>query len=152
MKMKWVVAMMSLSLIFLAAGCANMNLGRTADPEASGNLPSGIPLAPDFRIADIPVPANFQLVREGTFVFQNPLLDVGQIRYAGKEPLTSVAQFYIDEMPRYGWKLLNMSEHESIVLSYDKPDKSATVLVSPKGRGSIVEISFFPKSTKPAQI
>ena len=147
MKLKLALVMCISILAVAAAGCATT--GAPPDAEAEATMPPGIPLAPDFRISDIPVPAGFELVREGTFVFQNPLLDVGTIRYVGKEQLASVAQFYIDEMPRYNWKLLNVAEHETITLYYDKPEKSATVLLSPKGRSStMIEISFFPKSPK----
>jgi len=146
--MKMAVAIFAL-LAVVAMGCATTS--RAPEPEAATELSTGIPLAPDFRISDIPVPAGFEIVREGTFVFQNPLLDVGKIRYVGKQPLTSVAQFYIDEMPRYGWKLLNIAEHDTITLYYDKTDKTATILISPKGsRSSFIDASFFPKSTEAA--
>jgi hypothetical protein len=149
MRVKLFLAILFSTLLVMAAGCARTT--SAPNMEATGDLPAGIPLAPDFRIDDIPVPAGFEIVREGTFVFQNPLVDVGRIRYLGKEPLTAVAQFYIDEMPRYGWKLVNIAEHETITLYYDKPDKTATVIISPKGsRASYIDVSFFPKSPKPA--
>ncbi len=146
MKMRLILAI-AIAVAGLAVGCATTSKapGVGADSEVS----PGLPIASDFRIPDVPVPADFELVRGESFVFQNPAFDVGQVTYAGKEPVASVAQFYIDEMPRYGWKLLNVAEHDSVTLYFDKPDKTATVLLVPKGRGTTVEIGFFPKSKVP---
>lgn len=145
MKVKLALAMLCGILAVLAVGCATTSTP-VNEAEADQQASPGIPIAPDFRINDIPVPAGFELTREQSFVFQNPSFDVGQLKYVGKEPITSVAQFYIDEMPRYGWKLLNVADAETVTLSYDKPEKSAAVLLMPKGHGTIIQISFFPKS------
>jgi hypothetical protein len=148
--MKWALVIFVVAIATAMTGCQTLFPPASPDAETAEPLSAGIPLAPDFRISDIPVPAGFELVRAGTFVFQNPMLDVGQVRYLGKEPLSTVAQFYIDEMPRYNWKLLNIAEHNTITLYYDKADKTATILLTPKGKGSTyIDASFFPKSTKP---
>jgi hypothetical protein len=144
---------MKLGLAVVFGALAVMVIGCSTTPKAqvepTQEVSSEIPIAPDFRIADIPVPAGFEIDRDKTFVFQNPLIDVGKITYVGKEQMTSVAQFYIDEMARYGWKLLNVAETETISLYFDKPEKTATILLVPRGRGSVIQISFFPKSQAP---
>ena len=58
-----------------------------------------------------------------------------------------MAQFYLDEMPRYGWALLNMTEYGNIILFFEKEAESAILTLLPKTRGStLVQISFFPKA------
>ncbi len=133
-------------LVLIATGCARQRATTAADAEGSQEMTTGIPLAPDFRIPDIPVPAGFEFDRDHSFVFQNSMLDVGKIQYAGKEPITDVAQFYIEEMPRYNWTLLNVAEHQTVALFFDKENKSCQVLLTPKVRGTEIQISFFPKA------
>jgi hypothetical protein len=152
MRLKLVFTLAVCALVIIGAGCARSTASTagTGDTGESEGIMTGIPLAPDFRIADIPVPAEFQFQRDSSFVFQNSLLDVGRIQYAGKEDIGDVAQFYLDEMPRYNWTLLSVSELRTITLFFDKKDKACQVFLSPKVRGTQIEITFFPKAPQEA--
>ncbi len=146
MRLKLAFAMLACMVVVVGAGCSRTAATTAADPSApGGDIAAGIPLAPDFRIADIPVPAGFEFDREHSFVFQNSEMDVGRIQYAGKEAVADVAQFYLDEMSRYNWELLSVTEHGTITLFFEKPGKACQVLLSPKGRSTLVQVSFFPK-------
>jgi hypothetical protein len=149
MRLKLVFTVFVCALVLITSGCARQTAMTAAEPEAAQVLATGIPLAPDFRIVDIPVPAEFDFDRDHSFVFQNSIMDVGRIQYAGKEEIADVAQFYIDEMPRYNWALLSVTEHQTITLIYDKEKKSCVVLLTPKARGTLIQISFFPKLAPP---
>lgn len=138
-----------LAFLVVVTGCATQKGATVTEGDNGEEIATGIPLAPDFRIADIPVPAGFAFDRDSSFVFQNAAIEVGKIQYVGKEEITDVAQFYVDEMPRYEWTLLNVSEHRTISLTFDKPQKSCLVLLSPKVRGTLVQISFYPKQRAP---
>lgn len=147
MRLKLAFTILICALVPIATGCARNRAATEA--EGTEQVTAGIPLAPDFRIADIPIPAGFEFVRGASFVFQNSAMDVGRIQYVGKEQIEDVAQFYLDEMARYNWTLFNVAEYGAIMLFFEKPDKSCQVLLSPKARGStLIQISFFPK---PAQ-
>lgn len=149
MRLKLVLTMVICALVPFAIGCARQTTMMGGAPEPPADVAVGIPLAPNFRIADIPVPAKFEFDREKSFVFQNNVVEVGRIQYAGKDHINDVAQFYLDEMPRYGWKLLNMTEYGNVLLLFDKEGEAANVMLMPKGRGTIIQISFFPKATEP---
>ena len=153
MRLKLVFALTICALVLIGAGCASSKGAKSAgaaEPEGTQDVMPGIPLAPEFRIVDIPVPAEFEFERENSFVFQNNMIDVGRIQYSGKEKIGEVAQFYLDEMPRYNWTLLNVAEHRTIMLFFEKEDKSCQVLLTPKVRGTQLEISFSPKATERA--
>lgn len=152
MRHKLVCVMLACALIPFAFGCASTGSSAPANPESADDFSTGIPLAPDFRIADIPVPAGFEFNREHSFVFQNSRIDVGRIQYIGKESVVDVAQFYIDEMPRYDWVLLNVTEHSTITMYFEKEGEACSILLTPKGRGAIVEASFFPRPLQPEPI
>jgi hypothetical protein len=147
MRPKFVFAMLLCALVAFSAGCGRTQATRAAEPtEGIEDVAAGMPLAPDFRIADIPVPAGFEFSRDHSFVFQNSDMDVGRIEYIGKKVhVADVAQFYLDEMGRYNWSLLNVTEHGTILLLFDKPGKSCQVLLTPKGRGALIQITFSPK-------
>ena len=149
MRLKLAFTILICALVPIAAGCARNKAATAAEADGSEQIVTGIPLAPDFRIADIPIPAGFEFTRDASFVFQNSAMDVGRIQYTGKEQIEDVAQFYLDEMARYNWTLVNVTEYRTIMLFFEKPDKTCQVLLSPKVRGAtLIQISFFPK---PAQ-
>lgn len=152
MRLKLAFIIVLCMLVPIVAGCATSRAATTEEPTSGGNISSGLPLAPDFRIPDIPVPAGFEFDRVASFVFQNSVLDVGKIQYAGNSPINDVAQFYLDEMPRYHWKILSVAEHQTITMFFDKENKSCQVMLTPKTiRGTIIQISFYPKAAAPAE-
>jgi len=144
--------MMGCALLVLGVGCAGSGSARSTDAgEPIEELSNAIPIAPDSRIPDIPVPAGFNFDREHSFVFQNSRLDVGRIQYAGRAAVEDVAQFYLDEMMQHNWELQNVTEHGTIMLFFDKPNKSCQVVLTQKGHSVIIEISFFPKLSQGAE-
>jgi hypothetical protein len=120
----------------------------TEPGEPIEELSNAIPIAPESRIPDIPVPAKFNYDREHSFVFQNSRLDVGRIQYVGKAAIEDVAQFYIDEMMQHNWEMQNLAEHDPIMILFEKPNKSCQVVLTAKGRSVIVQITFFPKPSQ----
>lgn len=149
MKLKLGLTLFLCAIVTVSTGCAGL-MGAKAGGELEGSteISTGIPLAPDFRIADIPVPAGFEFDRANSFVFQNSAMDVGSIKYVGKEDIGDVAQFYLDEMERYKWTLLSVTEQNTIVMFFDKPEKACQVVLSPKTRGTLIQISFYPKQSQ----
>jgi len=150
MRLKLILTLTICACAIIAVGCARSaaTTTGTAEGEEGQELIAGIPLAANFRITDIPIPAEFEFDRDNSFVFQNSMIDVGRIRYNGKQDITDVAQFYLDEMPRYNWTLVSVSELRTITLYFEKEDKSCQVLLMPKVRGTLVDISFFPKAAE----
>ncbi len=149
MRLRLIVTALGCAVVLLGAGCARNTATTAGDTGAGQEITTGIPLAPDFRIPDIPVPAGFDFDRTNSFVFQNGIIDVGSIQYTGKEHIADVLQFYNDEMPRYNWKLLSVAEHNTVTMSFEKPNKTCQVTLIPKTRGTVIQISFFPKSSPP---
>ncbi len=149
MRQKLAFMVLICALVPIAFGCARGRATTTAESDGTAEVSTGIPLAPDFRIDDIPVPAGFEFDRKNSFVFQNNKIDVGKIQYAGGEEIGAVGQFYLDEMPRYNWSLITVTEHATIVMFFEKPTKHCTVLLTPKTRGTLIQISFNPKAVQP---
>lgn len=148
MRLKLVFAMFVCALVVMSVGCARTTATTAAESaDSAQGMMLGMPLAADFRIADLPMPADFDFDREHSFVFQNSRMDVGRIQYKGKASIEDVAQFYLDEMTNYNWVLVNVTEHGSIMLFFEKPDKSAQVVLSSKARTTTIQISFFPKNS-----
>ena len=146
MRMKLVFSIFAFALVVAGVGCSRTAASTAADSVPPGEeLPMGMPISPESRIPDIPVPADFTFDREHSFVFQNSRMDVGRMQYVGKAKIGDVAQFYLDEMTQRNWTLLNVTEHGTILLFFDKADKSCQMQLTPKGRSVIVQISFFPK-------
>jgi hypothetical protein len=150
MRLKLTITLFCCALLPFTAAGARTTAMTSVEGQGAAEMEPGIPLAPDFRIADIPVPAGFQYDREHSYVFQNSAIEVGKLLYEGKEKIGKVGQFYLNEMPRYGWTLLNMTETETIIMLFDKEGKSCVVTLGPRTpRGSVITISFNPKATAP---
>ena len=151
MRCKPFFAIFVCALLALSVGCATGTATTAGDSGGDEVIATGMLLAPDFRIADIPLPVGFKFDRKGSFVFQNDRMDVGRIQYSGTAVIDEVAQFYLDEMANYNWNLLNVTEHGTIWLFFEKPGKAANVLLTPKTRGTVIQISFFPKNAEQSE-
>jgi len=140
--------------LLVGSGCSGMNRrssGTVDGDSVSGgqgnpNLGPTLPAAPSFRIADIPIPSGFQFDRDGSYVYQDRDRELGSMRYVGKADVGQATQFFLDEMVQYNWTLVNVVEHQMVVLNFEKPERVCTVMISSAGRFSTeVRIDFRPR-------
>lgn len=116
------------------------------------NVGPALSLAPSFRISDIPVPNGFEFDRAQSYVYQDRDREIGSIRYVGKATVGATTQFFLDEMVQYNWTLVNVVEHQTVVLNLEKPDKVCTIVLSRAGRGGTeVRIDFRPRGMNVVQ-
>jgi len=129
------------ALVFLT-GCASFPIQRT---------PSDKPLepAPLLKFSDVPVPQGFKLLANESFIFQNENGRVGLLRYAGSPTADQVVSFYREQMPQYGWFLLNIVEYGRRVLNFDKQNESCIITVEPTTTKTLISISIGQKSKAP---
>lgn len=89
----------------------------------------GLPLSPQQRFKDIPLPAHLDADFERTYVFETEALQVGRMVYWTKASPTSVARFFIKECPAADWKLESVLQADDVWLVFRKPGKRLDVTI-----------------------
>ncbi|MFQ6111942.1 MAG: hypothetical protein ACE5LX_07940 [Nitrospinota bacterium] len=69
----------------------------------------------------------------------------GILVYKGSASYESVVQFFKDQMPKYGWNLVNSFERGEATLFYEKPGWSCVIMVARRTLETTAEIRIGPK-------
>lgn len=123
-----------------------------ASPAAAAESPPpiqpGLPLSPNQRFSDVPLPQGLTEDADKTFVYEDRSLQVGRMVYTSRAPMNDLAQFYIRECPTANWKLQNVIQADGQILNFSKPGKVLQVIVRDlgvaKGRQLILTITPAP--------
>jgi len=138
---------------WLLAGCATMQLPKPAAP--AGGEPvtdaSGKAVAQPVRVVeefgDIPIPPQLKRNEEQSFVYEAPGVVIGVVIYEGFYKGRSIAQFFRNEMPNYGWRFLNAFSDKRYVISFLKDNRSCQISVEEGTFGTRVVIKVGPTSS-----
>ncbi|MBU0650639.1 hypothetical protein KKC59_01865 [bacterium] len=110
------------------------------------NDPNYKQIAQNLKFEDIPVPVNYELDLEGSFIFKNDFIRVGICKYLGKGTVTSATNFFKQQMPLFNWELVNSIEYFKSILTFTKEDQSCVVIIEAfKGQVTIT-IASGPKN------
>lgn len=128
-------------LVLSLSGCVSAPR-RGSDPT---QVPSLEPAAM-LKMQDVPVPAGFVFAPEESYAFQSTNFRAGLLRYKGKGVGDQVIVFFKEQMPMYGWNLVNIVEYERRLLSFEKDQETCIITVEGKDSRSIITVSIAPKS------
>jgi len=99
------------------------------------------------KFDDVPVPAGLKFIPEDSFAFQNDLFRVALLRYSGRVAAEQAVSFYKEQMPLYGWEVINIVEYGTKTLNFDRPEETCTIIINAKGsKKSDIAISVAPKA------
>ncbi|MEA3346456.1 MAG: hypothetical protein U9Q21_00010 [Candidatus Auribacterota bacterium] len=145
--MKRIMVLAVVFSVMLIGGCATWNKGgvRKSSSDSYDDSAIGLLLSESLKFDDVPVPAGFRLNVKDSFAFQNNTMRVGVLTYRGKADPQEIINFYKEQMPLYNWRLLNLIEHETVQILFDKADETCVIILVP-GRTSTLKISVAPKS------
>lgn len=143
------VIILTLSSLLLSPGCGSMpwkkkneqpppvELLDETKAETSNTLPEeGTTLVPGpQRFKDVPLPDKVKEDFERSYVYESSILQVGRMVYNIRADANDVAQFYVKECPKFGWKLDNVIQGNGIQLNYSKEGKKLQVNIIPQGLG-----------------
>ena len=134
----------------LLAGCTAMQLPKPAAPAAADTSTdaSGKAVVQPVRVieefGDIPIPPRLKRNDEQSFVYEAPGVVIGVVIYEGFFKGRSIAQFFRNEMPNYGWRFLNAFSDRRYVLSYLKDNRSCQISIEEGTFGTRVVIKVGP--------
>ncbi len=135
-------------LIFLT-GCATGSSSQQ-DTKLEPQEQAKLSTADILKFEDVPVPVNFKLLVNESFIFENSYSRIGILKYTGRATPERVVEFYKDEMPLHNWNLVNILEYGRRILNYEKPQESCIITVEASVSKTTVVISVAPKLIKPA--
>jgi len=95
--------------------------------------PPADPGPPSQRFADVPLPQGVKEDPDKTFVYEDQNIQVGRMVYSTRATVNELAQFYINEAPTGGWRLVNNVQAAGQELFYVKPGKKLTIIVRDLG-------------------
>ena len=146
-----------LAAVVLAA-CETMpwqrSAGTNAEPGDSVNfdtpvLPEpGIPISPESRFADVPLPLDAKEDLDRTYVYESTNLQIGRMVYTTDYTVNELAQFYIKEMPTANWELERVTQAAGANLFFNKPNKRLEIAITrrtfSRGGGTLLILHLTP--------
>lgn len=118
------LAVAAAALMLLAAGGCQSLTG----PQAGAPTEQPIPVG---RFHDLPVPANYRLISDKTFIFENPSMKAGILTYKGNLSVPDTVNFYKEHMPANGWQLVSSFEVKEVIMKFEKVGWTCDVTVKP---------------------
>lgn len=131
-----------LAALLAAAGCQQL---------AGGAGFSGSPIEqpiPTGRFHDVPVPANYRLIPDKTFIYENPTMKAGILTYRGNLSVADTSNFFKEHMPANGWRLVSSFEVNDVILKFEKIGWTCDISVQPGFEREVV-IRIGPTSEGP---
>ncbi len=135
----------ALASALAAGGCQSLTGGQGLTGSSTEQpIPAG-------RFHDLPVPANYRLVQDKTFIFENPTLKAGVLTYKGNLSLADTVTFFKEHMPANGWRLVSSFEVKDVIMQYEKVGWTCDITVRPGfERELVIKIGPTADGTGPA--
>ena len=135
------------SLIFFVSaavltGCVhNESMYRSETDGANGTSPSFA------QFNDIPIPEKATMDLKSTLLLGGSSAWIGRLVFAAPYTLNGMFDFYMSEMPKFGWKEVTVVRSKVSVLSFTNSDRVATIQLEPEMvNGTVVSFTVSPMS------
>ena len=130
--------------LLMGAGCSNGNAPPSASGTSTGNSPrTAVGFA---QFPDIAVPAGAKMDVERSLVLGARDNWIGRLAMSATGSTSESYDFFLREMPKFGWQEITSVRSEVSVLTYTRGDRVATVQIRKKTLGgSAVDITVSPR-------
>lgn len=142
-------ALVVASVLVLAAGCTS---GDGTVPTAGTSTGSASRTAVGFaQFPDIAVPAGAKMDVERSLVLGARDDWIGRLSMNTTGSTSESYDFFLREMPKFGWQEITTVRSEVSVLTYSRSGRVATIQISRKTLGgSAIDITVSPRGRPPA--
>ena len=140
MKLK---SLFALTLITLSACVSNQNVSST-------NMGSDLPYTFS-QFSDIPIPEGATMNLDKTSIFGRENDWLGKMTFSAPYNVGGVFDFYMSEMPKFGWNEITSVRGTNSVLTYSRDSRVALIQLEPsvfEGTNITFTMSPEPKKTK----
>ena len=129
------------SSVFTAGCVHNEAMYRSETDGSNGSSPSFA------QFNDIPIPEKATMDLKSTLLLGGSSAWIGRLVFAAPYTLNGMFDFYMSEMPKFGWKEVTVVRSKVSVLSFTNSDRVATIQLEPDMvNGTIVSFTVSPMS------
>ena len=123
-----VMVSLTAALLLAAAGCSTLSKDKQqeASPEPQAKKPA--PVYHDFN--DVLVPAEMQIERDESFIYQTAGFTVGILTLKGRVDLESLIEFFEKNMPGDNWQMVSQFKSPRTMMLFQKNNRWAVVEIS----------------------
>ena len=131
------------AFLMLATACSS---GTNLPPAQTEGQQNDVQL-----LSDIPIPANATMDNERSLILSDRDHWTGRVVMRFWHSTADLTNFYLGQMPAYGWQPVMSVNSEITILSYTRGDRAATVQIerAMMGAKSVVSITVAPRTTAP---
>ena len=143
--------LLAITSLVALSGCAELGLGgsndqgapASSDPFASSTSSSAEQPYRANEFPDLLLPSELSWNREKSMLVRTDSFAGGVLQYTGRVDITSLADFFTNNMPKNGWKLAGSAKYKNILLAFIKPNKTCTILLSEDKLLMRTEVSIY---------
>lgn len=138
----------ALLLVLLAVSCAQMQPGGTTPPPPPEQEQADF----YYDFDDILVPREMELQSNDSFILETPTMKSGVMVFTGKVEITSLTNYFINNMMKDNWQLRSAFKSNRTILVFEKMDRYCIMNITDDKFTTLLEIWVSPRSADGAQV
>ena len=143
-----ITALLMAALLLAAAGCSAISKDKK---ETSSPAPPAKETAPAYHdFNDVLVPAEMQIERDDSFVYQTAGFTVGILALKGRVDLASLIEFFEKNMPRDNWQMVSQFKSPRTMMLFQKKTRWAVIEISEGNYYTYAKVWVAPTVSLPA--
>lgn len=145
----FVLRIIFVTLLLFTMSCAQMNAQGTSTPP-----PPAAEESADYYydFDDILVPKEMELKNEDSFILETPNSKSGVMVFEGKVEISSLTNFFINNMMKDNWQLRSAFKSNRTILVFEKMDRYCIINITDGKFTTLLEIWVSPRSNDGAQV
>lgn len=117
-----------LTIFLLQSGCTSTTSSAN-DEEMTPAVTEGQPFyPPDFK--EILIPNGLKLNQDKSMFITTDSFKGGFLHFKGRLEVNSLADFFINSMPKTGWERTGMVKYKNVLLAFSKPGKTCMITIT----------------------
>lgn len=101
---------------------------------------------------DILVPKEMDLLTKESFILETPSSKSGVMVFRGKVEISSLTNFFINNMMKDNWQLRSAFKSQRTILVFEKPDRYCVINITDDKFYTFLEIWVAPRSGDGSQV
>jgi hypothetical protein len=141
-----VVFLLPLLVTLLVAGCARKGSQfrpEVVSAETGATRMAAITSYSPEDFPDISIPVEMEWKSDESMTVRTASFASAVLKYTGRVEINSLADYFINELAKQGWKLAGSVRSEKVMLAFTKPNKTCTINIADKRFSSTTEVSIY---------